>query len=65
MRPSTRYLWIAALFLTAATVGSGADIRIELIQGKRPIQESVSFTIEVSHEVAARLLPCPAGRLFP
>ncbi len=45
MRPSTRYLWIAALFLTAATVGSGADIRIELIQGKRPIQESVSFTI--------------------
>ncbi|HXI93534.1 MAG TPA: hypothetical protein VNO24_26425 [Blastocatellia bacterium] len=49
MKYSIRYVSIAALLLLFST-SALADIRIELIKGKRTIKEKVSFTIEVSHE---------------
>jgi hypothetical protein len=49
MKTSTRYSSMAVLLLLFST-SALADIRIELIKGKRTIKDSVSFTIEVSHE---------------
>lgn len=49
MKFSIRYFSIAALLLFFST-SALADIRIELIKGKRTIKDRVSFTIEVSHE---------------
>src|ERR1041385_8554321 len=49
MKSTTRYFAIAVLLLVFST-SALADIRIELIKGKRTIKDRVSFTIEVSHE---------------
>ena len=50
MKFSIRYFSVAALLLLFST-SALADIRIELIKGKRTIKDRVSFTIEVSHEI--------------
>ena len=49
MKFSIRFFSVAALLLLFST-SALADIRIELIKGKRTIKDKVSFTIEVSHE---------------
>lgn len=49
MTPFRRYLAIAMAFLLLSA-GARADIRINLVKGKRTIKDQVSFTIEVTHE---------------
>jgi hypothetical protein len=46
-----RYLLLAALLLLVASANALADVRIELIKGKRTIKDRISFTVEVSHEL--------------
>jgi hypothetical protein len=50
MKTSVRYLSVSLLLLALGAPGAFADIRINLIKGKRTVKDTVSFTIEVSHE---------------
>jgi hypothetical protein len=50
MKKIIRYLLAATFLLLLSWTLALGDIRIELIKGKRPVKDRVSFTIEVSHE---------------
>lgn len=41
---------LTLLMLSVTVVAAFADIRIQLVQGRRAVRDQVSFTIEVSHE---------------
>ncbi len=50
MKSLISHLPAATLLLLLLMSCALADIRIDLIKGKRPVKDRVSFTIEVSHE---------------
>lgn len=51
MKSSTQHAFVAVVLLLLASGSALADIRIDLVKGKRTVRDKVSFTIEVTHEV--------------
>jgi cell division protein FtsL len=50
MKPILRHFLLTFVILLLTSSAALADIRIQLVQGKRTVKDQVSFTIEVSHE---------------